>query len=71
MKQCSYKNLLKISILVNNVKEVKKQGIILSEVVLAMQLIDHTGVDKKDKQIVLTAVDYTKKVEMYEQMKNA
>lgn len=45
-----------------NVKELKKQGII-PEVVLAMQLINSTGLDK--------AVDYIKKEEMYEQMKNA
>ena len=53
------------------VKELKKQGITLPEVVLAMQLLDSAGLDKKDKQIVLTAVDYTKKEEMYEQMKKA
>ena len=52
-------------------KELKKQGIVLPVVVMAMQLIDSAGLDKKDKQIVLTAVDYSKKEEMYEQMKSA
>lgn len=52
-----------------NVKELKKQGFILPEVVLAMQLINSTEFDKKGKQIVLTAVDFMKKEEIYEQMK--
>ncbi|PIK48554.1 hypothetical protein BSL78_14579 [Apostichopus japonicus] len=52
------------------VKELKK-GVTLPEVVLAMQLIDGAGLDKKEKQIVLTAVDYSKKEEMYDQMKQA
>ena len=33
-----------------------------------MQLLDCAGIDKKDKQIVLTAVDYSKE-DLYEQMK--
>ncbi|PIK40871.1 hypothetical protein BSL78_22301 [Apostichopus japonicus] len=53
------------------VKELKKEGVTLPEVVLAMQLIDGAGLDKKEKQIVLTAVDYSKKEEMYDQMKQA
>ena len=77
---CAYKSLMKkesdsmdqfLNEYEKRVKELKKQGITLPEVVLAMQLIDGAGLDKKDKQIVLTAVDYTKKTEMYEQMKNA
>ena len=46
------------------VKELKKEGVVLPTVVMAMQLIDSAGLDKKDKQIVLTAVDYSKKEEM-------
>lgn len=53
------------------IKELKKEGIALPEVVLAMQLLDGAGLDKKEKQIVLTAVDYSKKEEMYDQMKQA
>ena len=76
----SYKNLQKkddesmdqfLNEYEKRVKELKKEGITLPEVVLAMQLIDSAGLDKKDKQIVLTAVDYSKKEEMYDQMKNA
>ena len=52
-----------------SVKELKTQGIVLPEVVLSMQLLDCAKLSTKDIQIVLTAVDYTKKDEMYEQMK--
>ncbi|PIK35988.1 hypothetical protein BSL78_27179 [Apostichopus japonicus] len=77
---CSYKNLKKTSgetmeeflnEYEKKVKELKKEGVTLPEVVLAMQLIDGAGLDKKEKQIVLTAVDYSKKEEMYDQMKQA
>ena len=54
-----------------NIKELKKQGIILPAVDPAMQHINSVGLDKNEKQIVLRAVSYTKKEEMYEQMKNA
>ena len=54
-----------------SVKELKKQGIVLPEVVLAMQLLDCAKLPTKDIQIVLTAVDYTKKGEMYNQIKRA
>ena len=76
----SYKNLQKkdcdtmeqfLNEYERKVKELKKEGITLPEVVLAMQLLDSTGLDKKEKQIVLTAVDYSKKTEMYDQMKQA
>ncbi|KAJ8029352.1 hypothetical protein HOLleu_28725 [Holothuria leucospilota] len=40
----------------------------IPEVVMAMQLTDGAGLDKKDNQIVLTVVDYKKKEEMYDQM---
>ena len=75
-----YKNLMKkesetmdqfLNEYEKNVKELKKEGITLPEVVLAMQLIDGAGLDKQDKQIVLTAVDYSKKEDMYDQMKRA
>ena len=39
------------------VGEVKKEEIVLPDVVLAMQLLDISTLEQKDKQIVLTAVD--------------
>ena len=50
-----------------NIKKLKKQGIILPE---AVQLIDSAGLEEKNKQIIFTVADYTKKDEMYEQIKN-
>ena len=77
---CRYKNLVKgendtmdqfLNDYEKNIKELKKEGVTLPEVVLAMQLIDSAGLSKQDKQMVLTAVDYSKKEEMYDQMKKA
>ncbi|KAJ8036473.1 hypothetical protein HOLleu_20461 [Holothuria leucospilota] len=77
---CSFKDLTKkdsdtMDLFLNEyekkVKALKKEGVTLPEVVMAMQLIDSDGMDKTDKQIVLTAVNYKKKEEMYDQMKNA
>ena len=48
----------------------KKEGIVLPDVALAMQLLDSSTFEQKDKQIVLTAVDYSKKDEMYAQMQS-
>ena len=43
----------------------------LPDVVLAMQLLDSSVFEQKDKQIVLTAVDYSKNNEMYAQMQSS
>ena len=53
------------------VKELKKNGIELPEVVLAMQILDGAKLDQKEKQIVLTAVDYNEKTKLFDQMKSA
>ena len=50
------------------VKELKKNGIELPEVVLAMQILDGAKLDQKEKQIVLTAVDYSKKSKLFDQI---
>ena len=47
------------------VGKLKKDGIVLPDVVLGMQLLDSSTLPQKAKQIVLTAVDYSKKDEMY------
>ena len=46
-------------------------GIDLPQVVLAMQIIDAANITDKEKQIVLTAVDYSKKDQMFDQSKSA
>ena len=43
----------------------------LPVVVLAIQSLDSSALEQKDKQIVLTAVDYSKKDEMYAQMQSS
>ena len=53
------------------INELKKQNIVLPQVVLALQLLDCAKLEKKETQIVMTAVDYTKKETLYEQMKTA
>ena len=53
------------------VGELKKEKIVLPEVVLAMQALDSSALEQKDKQIVLIAVDYSKKDEMYAQMQSS
>ena len=53
------------------VKELQKHGVKLPEVILGMQLLDSANLDIKEKQIVLTAVDYNEKGEIYDQMKRA
>ena len=53
------------------VSELKKEKISLPDVVLGMQLLNGATLDKKERQIVLTAVDYTKKNELFSQMKTA
>ena len=51
--------------------ELKKNGIELPQVVLAMQILDGAKLDQKEKQIVLTAVDYTQKAKLFDQMQYA
>ena len=46
-------------------------GIDLPQVVLAMQIIDAANMTDKEKQRVLTAVDYSKKDQMFDQSKSA
>ena len=53
------------------VKELKRNGIKLPEVVLAMQVLDGAKLDQKEKQIVLTAVNYNEKDTLFDQMKTA
>ena len=53
------------------VKELQKQGVKLPEVILGMQLLDSAKLDVKEKQIVLTAVNYDEQGQIYEQMKRA
>ena len=60
-----------IGLFERKVGELKKRGIVLPDVVLAMQLLDSSALEQKDKQIVLTAVDYSKKDEMYAQMQSS
>lgn len=49
----------------------KKQDITLPQVVIALQLLDCANLDQKERQIIMTAVDYSKKDTLYEQMKAA
>ena len=53
------------------VGELKKEGIVLPDVVLAMQLLYSSALEQKDKQILLTAVDYSKSDKMYAQMQSS
>ena len=53
------------------VKELQKFGVKLPEIILGMQLLDSAKLDTKEKQIVLTGVDYNEKGEIYDQMKMA
>lgn len=45
----------------------RRDKIVLPESVLAMQLIDSANMDRKEVQMVLTAVDYGSEITMYEQ----
>lgn len=49
-------------------KKMDKYNIKLPDPVLAFQLLESTNLPHKDKQLVLTAVDYSKKDTVYEQM---
>ena len=53
------------------VSELKRDGIELPETVLAFQLLESVCLEKKERQLVLTAVDYSQKETMYEQMRKA
>ena len=60
-----------IGLFEREVGELKKEGTVLPYVVLAMQLLDSSSPEQKDKQTVLTAVDYSKNDEMYAQMQSS
>ena len=60
-----------IGLFERKVGELKKEGTVLPDVVLAMQLLDSSAIEQKDKQIVLTDVDYSKSDEMYAQMQSS
>ena len=51
--------------------ELKRDGIVLPETVLALQLLESVYLERKERQLVLTAVDYSQKETMYEQMRKA
>ena len=53
------------------VNELKRDGIVLPETVLALQLQESVYLERKERQLVLTAVDYSQKETMYEQMRKA
>ena len=53
------------------IKELKKNQIDLPKMVLAMQLLDSANLQYKEKQLVLTAIDYNDKELLYEQTKSA
>ena len=46
-------------------------GIDLPQVVLVMEITDATNITDKEEQIVLTAVDYSKKDQMFDQSQGA
>ena len=56
---------------VKKVADLIRCGIDLPQVVLATQIIDAANITDKEKQIVLTAVDYLKKDQMFDQSKSA
>ena len=51
------------------VNELKRDGIVLPETVLALQLPESVYLERQERQLVLTAVDYSQKETMYEQMR--
>ena len=53
------------------VSELKRDGTELPETVLAFQLLESVFLEKKERQLVLTAVDYSQKETMYEQIRKA
>ena len=48
------------------VTELKRNGIVLPETVLALQLLESVYVERKERQLLLTAVDYSQKETMHE-----
>ena len=60
-----------ITIYERKVSEMKKVKISLPAVVLGMQLLNGAVLDKNERQIVLTAVDYARGDELFSQMKTA
>ena len=53
------------------VNKLKRDGTVLPETVLALQLLESVYLERKERQLVLTAVDYSQKETMYEQMRKA
>lgn len=53
------------------INSLKREKITLPDVVVAMQLLSGSDLERRDKQIVLTAVDYNKTNELFSQMKMA
>ena len=51
--------------------KLKRERIRLPDVILGMQILNGAGLNHSDRQIVLTAVDYSKEGEIFAQMKNA
>ena len=47
------------------VNELKRDGIVLPETVLALQLLESVYPERKERQLVLTVVDYSQKETMY------
>ena len=53
------------------VNELKRDGIVLPETVLFLQLLESVYLERKERQLVLTAVDYSQKETMYEKVRKA
>ena len=51
--------------------ELKRDGIVLPKTVLVLQLLESVYLERKERQSVLTTVDYSQKETMYEQMRKA
>ena len=58
-----------VDIFERTVAELERDGIVLPNKVLAMQLIDSAKLTDKESQIILTGVNYEEDIEMYEQSK--
>ena len=60
-----------ITIYDRKVNELKRDGIVSPETVLALQLLKSVYLERKEGQLLLTAVDYSQKETMYEQVRKA
>lgn len=69
---CSFKNLTKKDTdIMDQYLHAYEKKVMAMAMVMAMQLTDSAVLVKKDKQIVLTAIDYKKKAETHDHRKNA